>query len=70
MWASLAFPVFFVISSVSLSTHVHPFGNDGWASRYPLGWRLLAGAFCVMMRLRDGKTSPTRGYGNMGCVMS
>lgn len=70
VWVGVAFPVFFVISSVSLSAHAHPFGIGGWASTYLSVCGLLAGAFCVMVRLRDEKTSTTRGYGNMSCVIS
>mmetsp|Transcript_8297 Transcript_8297/g.17920 ORF Transcript_8297/g.17920 Transcript_8297/m.17920 type:complete len:585 (-) Transcript_8297:38-1792(-) len=70
VWAGVAFPVFFVISSVSLSAHAHPFGIGGWASTYLSACGLLSGAFCVALRLREDKTSATRGYGNAGCVMS
>ena len=70
IWAGIAFPVFFVISSVSLSAHAHPFGIGGWASTYLSVCGLLAGAFCLMVRLRDDKTSTTRGYGNMSCFIS
>lgn len=70
VWAGVGFPVFFVISSVSLSAHGHPFGIGGWASTYLSVCGLLAGAFCVMVRLRKEKNSTTRGYGNMSCVIS
>ena len=70
VWAGVGFPVFFVISSVSLSAHAHPFGIGGWASTYLSVCGLLAGAFCVMVRLREEKTSATRGYGNASCVAS
>jgi len=70
VWAGVGFPVFFVISSVSLSAHAHPFGIGGWASTYLSVCGLLAGAFCVMVRLREDKTSTTRGYSNMSCVIS
>ena len=70
VWAGVAFPVFFVISSISLSAHCFPFGIGGWASTYLSVCGLLAGAFCVLVRLREEKTSTTRGYGNMSCVIS
>jgi len=70
IWAGVAFPVFFVISSVSLSAHARPFGIGGWASTYLSVCGLLAGAFCIMVRLRKEKNSTTRGYGNMSCVIS
>jgi len=70
IWAGVAFPVFFVISSVSLSAHARPFGIGGWASTYLSVCGLLAGAFCMMVRLRKEKNSTTRGYGNMSCVIS
>jgi len=70
VWVGVGFPVFFVISSISLSAHAHPFGIGGWASTYLSVCGLLAGAFCVMVRLREDKTSTTRGYGNAGCVVS
>jgi len=70
VWAGVGFPVFFVISSVSLSAHAHPFGIGGWASTYLSVCGLLAGAFCAMVRLREEKNSTTRGYGNMSCVIS
>ncbi len=65
IWAGLAFPVFFVISSISLTAHSHPFGIGGWASTYLSVCALLSGAFCVTVRMRHDKTSITRGYGNM-----
>lgn len=70
VWTFVGFPVFFVISSMSLSAHAHPFGIGGWASTYLSVCGLLAGAFCVMVRLRDEKNSTTRGYSNMSCVVS
>eukprot|EP00986_Skeletonema_menzelii_P002833 scaffold831_cov151-Skeletonema_menzelii.AAC.1 len=70
VWAVVAFPVFFVISSVSLSAHAHPFGIGGWASTYLSVCGLLAGAFCILVRMRKDKTSTTRGYGNVGCIIS
>ncbi|KAL7541415.1 hypothetical protein ACHAXR_010905, partial [Thalassiosira sp. AJA248-18] len=70
IWAGVGFPVFFIISSISLSAHAHPFGIGGWASTYLSVCGLLAGAFCVMVRLRKDKTPTTRGYGNMSCVIS
>ncbi|KAL9182149.1 hypothetical protein ACHAXT_012801 [Thalassiosira profunda] len=70
VWTIVAFPVFFVISSISLSAHCQPFGIGGWASTYLSVCGLLSGAFCVMVRLREEKTSTTRGYGNMSCVIS
>ena len=65
IWAGLVFPVFFVISSISLTAHAHPFGIGGWASTYLSVSGLLSGAFCVTVRMRHDKTSITRGYGNM-----
>ena len=70
VWGGVGFPVFFVISSVSLSAHAHPFGIGGWASTYLSVCGLVAGAFTVMVRLRDDKNSTTRGYGNLSCVIS
>ncbi len=70
VWTVVAFPVFFVISSVSLSAHAHPFGIGGWASTYLSVCGLLAGAFCILVRMRKDKTSTTRGYGNVGCIIS
>lgn len=70
VWAGVGFPVFFVISSVSLSAHAHPFGIGGWASTYLSVCGLCAGAFTVMVRLRDDKNSTTRGYGNASCIIS
>ena len=70
VWAGVAFPVFFVISSVSLSAHAYPFGIGGWASTYLSVCGLLAGAFSAMVRMREEKTPTTRGYGNMGCAIS
>ncbi len=70
VWAGIGFPVFFVISSVSLSAHAHPFGIGGWASTYLSVCGLCAGAFTVMLRLRGEKNSTTRGYGNASCVIS
>mmetsp|Transcript_6665 Transcript_6665/g.13688 ORF Transcript_6665/g.13688 Transcript_6665/m.13688 type:complete len:1496 (+) Transcript_6665:181-4668(+) len=70
VWAGVGFPVFFVISSVSLSAHAHPFGIGGWASTYLSVCGLCAGAFTVMVRLRDDKNSITRGYGNASCIIS
>ena len=66
----MAFPVFFVISSISLSAHSVSFGIGGWASTYLSVCGLLAGAFCIVVRMREEKNSTTRGYGNMGCVIS
>ena len=70
VWTIVAFPVFFVISSVSLSAHAHPFGIGGWASTYLSVCGLFAGSFCILVRIRKDKNSTTRGYGNMGCVIS
>jgi len=70
VWTVVAFPVFFVISSVSLSAHAHPFGIGGWASTYLSVCGLFAGAFCILVRMRKDKTSTTRGYGNVGCIIS
>ena len=70
IWAGVGFPIFFLISSVSLSAHAHAFGIGGWASTYLSVCGLLSGAFCVMLRLREEKTATTRGYGNVGCVIS
>ena len=70
VWAGVAFPVFFVISSVSLSAHAYPFGIGGWASTYLSVCGLLAGVFSAMVRMREEKTPTTRGYGNMGCMIS
>ena len=70
VWAGVGFPVFFVISSVSLSAHAHPFGIGGWASTYLSVCGLIAGAFTVLVRLREEKNSTTRGYGNASCVIS
>ncbi|KAL3793666.1 hypothetical protein HJC23_010238 [Cyclotella cryptica] len=70
VWAGVGFPVFFVISSVSLSAHAHPFGIGGWASTYLAVCGLLAGAFTVLVRMREEKNSTTRGYGNASCVIS
>ena len=70
IWAGVAFPVFFVISSISLSAHSVSFGIGGWASTYLSVCGLLAAAFCIMVRMREEKNSTTRGYGNMGCVIS
>jgi hypothetical protein len=64
IWVGV-FPVFFLISSISLSAHAHPFGIGGWASTYLSVCGLLAGAFCVTICMRHEKTSITRGYGNM-----
>ena len=65
IWTVLALPVFFVISSISLTAHAPPFGIGGWASTYLSVCGLLAGAFCISLRMRAEKTSITRGYGNM-----
>ncbi|KAL7452183.1 hypothetical protein ACHAWC_003904, partial [Mediolabrus comicus] len=70
VWTVVAFPVFFVISSVSLSAHAHPFGIGGWASTYLSVCGLFAGSFCVLVRLRKDKNSTTRGYGNMSCIIA
>ena len=70
VWGGFGFPVFFVIASVSLSAHAHPFGIGGWASTYLSVCGLAAGAFTVMVRLREDKNPTTRGYGNMSCVIS
>ena len=70
LWAGVGFPVFFVISSVSLSAHAYPFGIGGWASTYLSACGLLAGAFSAMVRMREEKSPTTRGYGNMGCIIS
>jgi hypothetical protein len=70
LWAGVGFPVFFVISSVSLSAHAYPFGIGGWASTYLSVCGLLAGAFSAMVRMREEKSPTTRGYGNMGCIIS
>jgi len=56
--------------SVSLSAHAHPFGIGGWASTYLSVCGLFAGAFAVLVRLREEKKSTTRGYGNASCVIS
>lgn len=58
------------LSSVSLSAHAHPFGIGGWASTYLSVCGLLAGAFTVLVRLREEKSTTTRGYGNASCVIS
>jgi len=65
-----AFPVFFVIASVSLSAHAYPFGIGGWASTYLSVCGLVAASFTVAMRWRDEKNAVTRGYGNLSCVVS
>ena len=70
VWTVVAFPVFFVISSVSLSAHAHPFGIGGWASTYLSVCALCAGSFCILVRMRKDKNSTTRGYGNVGCIIS
>jgi len=70
VWTGVCFPVFFIISSVSLSAQAHSFGIGGWASTYLSVCGLFAGAFCVTVRMREEKNSTTRGYGNMSCVIS
>lgn len=70
VWTVVMFPVFFVISSVSLTAHAHPFGIGGWASTYLSVCGLFAGSFCVLVRLRKNKNSTTRGYGNMSCIIA
>jgi hypothetical protein len=70
VWAGIGFPIFFFISSVSLSAHAHPFGIGGWASTYLSVCGVLAGAFTILVRMRDEKNSTTRGYGNASCVIS
>jgi len=70
VWTVVAFPVFFVISSVSLSAHAHPFGIGGWASTYLSVCGLFGGSFCILVRMRKDKNSTTRGYGNVGCIIS
>ena len=70
VWVGVGFPVFFVISSISLSAHAHPFGIGGWASTYLSVCGLVAGAFTILVRLREDKSATTRGYGNASCVIS
>jgi len=69
-WACVCFPVFFIISSMSLSAHAHAFGIGGWASTYLSVCGLFAGAFSLVVGMRKDKTPTTRGYGNAGCVLS
>lgn len=69
-WAGVCFPVFFIISSMSLSAHAHAFGIGGWASTYLSVCGLFAGAFSLVVGMRRDKTPTTRGYGNAGCVLS
>lgn len=69
-WACVCFPVFFIISSMSLSAHAHAFGIGGWASTYLSVCGLFAGAFSLVVGMRKVKTPTTRGYGNAGCVLS
>ena len=70
VWTGVCFPVFFIISSVSLSAQARSFGIGGWASTYLSVCGLFAGAFCITVRMREEKNSTTRGYGNMSCVIS
>lgn len=70
VWLGVAFPIFFLIASVSLSAHSLSFGIGGWASTYLSVCGLVSVAFTVMVRLRKDKNATTRGYGNVACVIS